>query len=161
MEQYKVLSQKEVIDKGAFFDGDIVCYGGEYGQQVCNTTEDGTQQPITGIVYELYNNSKLNYYCYYVDGISNGSYVCFYDDGTLKSISSMFKGTKHGKSIQWHEDGTKQSEGIYKYGFCQSLIEWDKNGKVVKEQIEPSEFDKKMIKKYEKYEKYEQKKHIN
>ncbi|WFR59092.1 hypothetical protein QA584_08400 [Anaerocolumna sp. AGMB13025] len=152
MEQEIILTQKEVMETGLYFDGDIVYYGGEYGQQVCRISEDGVEEPVTGVVYELYKNRKLNYYCYYIRGISNGQYVCFYENGNVKSISYMYKGTKHGKSFQCYDDGKKKYEGSYKYGYCESFMEWDDRGILVKEQTEPTEFDKKMIKKYENYE---------
>lgn len=152
MDKEKILTQKEVIEKGFHFNGDNVCYGGEYGQQVCSISENGIEVPVTGIIYELNKNLSLNNYCYYIQGILNGQYVCFYENGNVKSISYMYKGVKHGKYLQYHEDGRKKSESSYKYGFCESFIEWNSNGKLVKEQTEPTEFDKIMIEKYEKHE---------
>lgn len=152
MEQDKILTPKEVLEIGTYFDGDIVCYGGEYGQQVCRVSERGIEEPITGVVYELYGNSNLNYYRYYVDGISNGHYVCLHENGNIKSVSNMYKGSRHGKFEQWYESGKKKSESIFKYGFCESLMEWDEDGILIKKQTEPAEFDKKMMEKYENYE---------
>lgn len=157
MEQEKVLTKEEVMEIGHCFDGDIVFYGGEYGQQVCRISEEGVEEPVTGVIFELYKSQKLNYYCYYDCGISNGQYVCFYENGNIKNISYMHKGTMHGKSLQYYEDGKKKSESSYKYGFCESFIEWDDKGILVKEQTEPTEFDKKMIEKYENYEEQKRK----
>ncbi|WP_018750273.1 toxin-antitoxin system YwqK family antitoxin [Paenibacillus sanguinis] len=157
MEQKNLLTQKEVMEIGLHFDGDHVYYGGEYGQQVCRISEDGVEEPVTGVVYELYKNLKLNYYCSYTQGISNGPYVCFYESGNVKSISHMHKGTKQGKSFQYDDHGKKKSESVYKYGFCESFMEWDDKGNLVKEQTEPTEFDRKMIEKYENYEQQKRK----
>lgn len=152
MGQHKILEKKYVIENGIFFDGDIICFGGEYGQQVCRILSNGPEEPVTGLIYELYSNLNLSYYCYYVDGISNGQYVWFYENGNLKSITSMYKGTRHGVFTAWYEEGNKKAEGVYKYGFCERLAEWNCKGILIKEQLEPSESDKVMIKKYEKYE---------
>lgn len=152
MDKEKILSQKEVIEIGINFDGDNVYYGGDFGQQVCRNSEEGIEEPITGVVYELSKNSKLSYYCFYKQGLSDGQYICFYETGNVKSVNYMYKGVKHGKSFQYFEDGRKRSESTYKYGFCESLIEWDNNGLVISEKAEPSEFDKEMIEKYENYE---------
>lgn len=151
MEQYKVLMQNEVIEKGMCFDGNIICHGGEFGQQVCRILSNGTEESVTGLVYELYSNSNLNYYCYYVDGISNGQYVCFYENGNLKSVTNMYKGARHGAFTEWYEDETLKTKGSYKYGFCEKLVEWNCEGVTIKEQLEPKEFDKVMIEKYERH----------
>ena len=152
MEQYRVLVLKEVIEKGNYFDGDAVCYGGEYGQQVCYISKNGNEEPITGLLYELYKNSNLNYYCYYVEGNKHGQYVCFYESGEIKSIADMYNGAIHGSFTEWYEDGNKKSKGNYKYGFCEMMMKWNHEGILVKEQLEPKEFDKLIIEKYERHE---------
>lgn len=89
MKEHRIMVKKDVLEKGLLFDGDIICYGGEYGQQVCQILNNGTEEPVTGLIYELYSNSNINYYCYYIDGISSGQYVSFYENGKLKSVTSI------------------------------------------------------------------------
>lgn len=149
MKEHRIMVKKDVLEKGLLFDGDIICYGGEYGQQVCQILNNGTEEPVTGLIYELYSNSNINYYCYYIDGISSGQYVSFYENGKLKSVTSMYRGTRHGDFTEWYKEGNKKVEGIYKYGFCEKITEWNLEGTLIKEQPEPSEFDKVMIEKYE------------
>jgi antitoxin component YwqK of YwqJK toxin-antitoxin module len=150
MEKCNLLTKDEVIKTGFCFDGDTVCYGGEYGQQVCKKSAYEREEPITGIVYELYDNQNLNYYCHYIDGIPNGENVTFYESGKLKSASQMYKGVKHGKTIEWYEDGAEKSITNSKYGFVVSFTKWNDEGEVSEKQVEPKEFDRKMIEKYEK-----------
>jgi len=94
----------------------------------------------------------LNYYCYYVEGNKHGQYVCFYEGGEIKSIADMYSGGIHGSFTEWYEDGNKKSKGNYKYGFCEMMMKWNHEGILVKEQLEPKEFDKLMIEKYERHE---------
>lgn len=156
MERLEILSKEEILEKGYNFDGDIICYSGEYDQQVCDSPTEEGGTPITGIVYELYENGNLNYYSYYVDGLLDGETVSFYEDGEIKSFNNMLKGTRHGKTIYWYENGDKKSESESKYGFDLYYKEWDKYGNLVKEEKEPSEFEKKMIEKYDMIEKKKQ-----
>lgn len=46
----KILSEREVIEKGIEFDGDVVCFSGVYGQQVYNRPMEMGGEPVTGLV---------------------------------------------------------------------------------------------------------------
>ena len=102
MEQYIVLEKEDVINSGIYFDGDDVHWGGEYGQQVCQWAEDGSEIPISGLIYET-RNERLVYYCQYENGIPNGHHVIFNENGKVKKIANMYKGVLHGKVTVWRE----------------------------------------------------------
>ena len=144
----EILSKEEAISCGYEFDGEIVCYSGEYGQQVCNSSS-GSDVPITGIVYELYPNGNINYYCMYANGIKNGDFISFYEDGSLMRRCTMYKGTRHGKTICWYRNGNKKAESESKYSFDLYYQEWDEDGNLIKNIMEPTELGKKMIARYD------------
>lgn len=60
-------------------------------------------KPFTGLTYELFDNGRISYYCYYVDGFPDGNFVQFYTDGTIHSISKMKRGQSIEKS-KWYQD---------------------------------------------------------
>lgn len=155
MEELKILTKDEVLARGLEFDGEIIQYSGEYGEQVCDTSLENKELPITGILYEMHSNGNLNYYSYYVNGFPDGETVYFYEDGSLKSYESLLNSVSHGKTVCWYENGSVKSKSTSKYGITTSLLEWDENGNLVKEEYSPSEFGKRMIEKYESMEKSE------
>jgi len=148
MESTKIRPKSEVLNKGIEFDGEIICYAGEYGQQVCDSSKENA--PVTGIIYELFPNGNLNYYCGYTEGIQNGECIEFYVNGAIKMISSMRMGVVHGSQVSWYENGKHKSESIMKYGFLVSCKEWDESGNLTRELNEPGEFERKMIEQYDK-----------
>ena len=142
------LSKEEIISRGYEFDGDRICYSGEYGQQVCDVSS-GLDVPITGMLYEFYANGNINYYCMYENGIPNGENISFYEDGSLMEQCMMYKGVQHGKMISWFNNGAKKAESESKYGFNLYYKEWNENGDLIKNISEPTDFGKRMIAKYE------------
>ncbi|MCL1948395.1 MAG: hypothetical protein FWF59_01495 [Turicibacter sp.] len=141
---------EEVIKNGTLFDGETICFAGEYGDQVCDASNEYT--PVTGMLYEFYENEverKLNYYCDYKNGYSNGTRVSFYKNGNIKEICNMRKGVAHGEVTNWCESGKIKSKANYKYGIKINYKEWDIEGKLVVEITEPTEVGKKLIQKYD------------
>jgi antitoxin component YwqK of YwqJK toxin-antitoxin module len=149
MEDFRTVSQEEVLKTGYNFDGERVVYDGEYGQQVCEMC-DIRAVPITGLVYELYDNGNIQYYNMYIEGIKNGDDVSFYESGNIKSFGSMYKSTRHGKTICWYENGQIKSEANYKYGFIVDQKEWDENGNLVEDRQDIlTDFKRRLIEKYD------------
>ncbi|WCF10751.1 hypothetical protein NDS46_13270 [Paenibacillus thiaminolyticus] len=152
MDNYNILPIEKVLEEGIEFAGDV-CFSGEWGQYVCSAPIEEGGQPITGIVYEKFENGNLEYYTYYKNGIMNGISVHFYESGKIKSVSNMYRGTTHGKTVCWHENGNVMSVADSKYGFDLTYKEWDESGKLIKEKMELSDFEKGMIEKYDEDEK--------
>ena len=154
MMDYNILSKNEILCIGMHFDGEIVDYGGEYYQELCDSSS-GNIIPITGIVYEQHSNGNIAYYCGYKDGIKDGDYVGFYDDGSIEFFVPMCKGASHGHEAYWYKNGNLKSEAFSKYGYITSQKEWDEEGALINDIAEPNDLAKEMIKKYESMEKNE------
>jgi hypothetical protein len=105
MQNINILSEDEVFEKGIEFDGDIVCFSGVHGVQVYNRPMEEGGEPVTGLVYEKYNNGHIAYYCYYENGIKNGECVRFYESTKIKEYYIMDHGTICGENIEWDENG--------------------------------------------------------
>lgn len=103
-------------------------------------------KPFTGLTYELFDNGRISYYCYYVDGFPDGNFVQFYTDGTIHSISKM----KRGQSIEktkWYQDGKIKEESMYDCGICIRCKKWDKQGNLIYEKNSPTDREIQLIKK--------------
>lgn len=147
MENFNILSKEEVFLKGIEFADDI-CFSGKYGKEVFDKPMEDGGKSITGLLYERYKNGSLAYYSYYKNGVPAGDYVKFYENGKVKSFQRMVKSVISGKSTSWFENGNVKSIAEYKYGYTISYKEWNINGEIITEKLEPDEFEKSMIDKY-------------
>lgn len=114
--------------------------------RILDDYEENGGKPFTGVTYELYDNGRISYYCYYVNGFSEGDFVKFYTDGTICSISKM----KRGQSIEkaeWYPDGKIKEEGTYNCGICISNKKWDEQGNLTYEKVGPTDGEISLIKK--------------
>ena len=148
MANQQIISKEEVISSGLLFDGDDVHWGGEYRQQVCQWTGDGLEEPVNGLIYEIHNGN-LDYYCFYENGIPNGPCVTFYDNGKMKKYADMSKGVLHGKVISWNAHEQISLSVDYKYGVVVSCSEWDDEGNLIREQLEPDAEGKRRLEQHE------------
>jgi antitoxin component YwqK of YwqJK toxin-antitoxin module len=153
MKEYNILPTEKVINEGIEFDGEIVCYSGEYGDRVCESSLNDGDKPIYGLIYEKHKNGNLAYYCFYENGIENGDYVKFYEDGSLQSFCVMKKGSVTGECVEWHANGKIKSIADFKYGVQITYRQWNENGDLIEEKIEPNAFEKELIEKYDALEK--------
>jgi antitoxin component YwqK of YwqJK toxin-antitoxin module len=152
MDNMQILSKSEVLKIGYEFDERIE-YAGEYGQQLCKVYGN-KEIPISGIVYELYENGNIQYYRRYFEGISNGENVSFYENNNIKSYGIMYKAVLHGKTFVWYSNGRLKSETDYLYGITVSRKEWDDKGNMTKcDIIKLQDYEKKMIKECDRVEK--------
>jgi len=113
--------------------------------QVIDAPENEGGKPFNGLAYEFYPNGNLAYYCYYENGLSHGDFVEFYDDGNIKSKQYMRHGQTKGKREKWYANGQLKSIAEYELGICLSYKEWDLNGSLINEQLEPKEGMKKIL----------------
>ena len=149
MKNVEIISKTDVLNNGVLFDGDLVDYESITACLLCDSSS-GNQIPITGLVYELYSNGNLDYYCNYENGLKNGDYVMFFEDGKIKSFVTMYQGVSHGTEIHWHRNGNMKSESITKYGYDMAKRVWNESGELIAETTEPNDLAKAMIEKYEK-----------
>ncbi|WP_298845018.1 toxin-antitoxin system YwqK family antitoxin [Clostridium sp.] len=133
-----ILDKKYVIENGIDFDN----LWGEYcSDRILDNPADEGGNPFTGLSYELYNNGQLIYYSFYREGFPNGDYANFYKNNNIKSRQYMEYGRITGKKEVWFENGNLKSVGEYELSFCLKLKEWDCEGKLIKEQLAPTEED--------------------
>lgn len=148
MESINILSEDEVFKNGVEFDGDV-CFSGLFGQQVYNRPMEEGGEPITGLVYEKYNNGHLAYYCYYENGFKNGEYVRFYKSLRIYKYCIMKNGQIRGKRTEWYENGDIKFIEYCKYGVVISYEKWDEKGNLIDKKIEPNDSQKKLLEKFE------------
>ncbi|ANU44988.1 hypothetical protein ADH76_01175 [Enterocloster clostridioformis] len=132
-----------ILKKGINFDNLAFEYCSD---RILDNYEENGGKPFTGITYELYDNGRISYYCYYVNGFSEGDFVKFYKDGTIRSISKMKRG-KCTEKTEWYQDGKIKEKGIYNCGICLSNEKWDEQGNLVYEKVSPTESEMLLIKK--------------
>ena len=61
----------------------------------------------------------------------------------------MKMGVLHGKMTCWNERGQICITADYRYGVIISLSEWDDEGNLIREQVEPTEDGKRRIEQHE------------
>ncbi|MEO2211603.1 hypothetical protein ABGV40_12235 [Paenibacillus amylolyticus] len=143
-----ILRMEDVLLTGIEFNDDV-CFSGNSGQEVFDKPIEDGGKPISGLLYERYDNGNLAYYSYYKNGLADGDYVNYYESGRISSFQKMSKGVITGEFISWFENGNHKSIANYKYGFAITYREWDIEGVLINEKLEASEFEKKMIEKYD------------
>ncbi|MCM3700718.1 hypothetical protein [Paenibacillus macerans] len=57
MNEISFLTEEEVLLNGIEFTGDV-CFSGEFGDQVFDKPMEEGGKPITGLVFEKYNNGN-------------------------------------------------------------------------------------------------------
>ena len=103
-----------ILKKGINFENLAFEYCSD---RILDDYEENGGKPFTGITYELYDNGRIVYYCYYVNGFPEGDFVRFYRDGTIRSISKMKRG-RCTETTEWYQDGQVKEKGTYNCGIC-------------------------------------------
>ena len=80
-ERLTVLSKDYVIEHGREWIEDI-WYDSD-GYRICDLSGED-EVPITGLLYELFEDGSLSYYGYYEDGLQTGVHVDFYQSGEIR-----------------------------------------------------------------------------
>jgi len=75
-----------------------------------------TNQLVTGIVEEFYDDGQLKFRTNYKDGKEDGLYESFYKHGQLKFRGNFKDGKRDGLSEWFHEDGNLTSTFTYRNG---------------------------------------------
>ena len=105
-------------------------------QEICHKLESQTDyyindEPITGIIYDLYENTQLKYEHTYVNAVLDGTYQTFYINGQLKEKGEYKKGKKVGLWNIFHNSGQKKKEVLYLYGIISTYQVWDDEGNLI------------------------------
>lgn len=158
MGDYMMQKSKDILDDNVYSSAisgviDVIYEGVNFenlwyascSDEILDNAEDEGGLPFSGLTYELYDNGQLIYYCSYKDGFPYGEEIWFYKNGNIKTRKYKKYGRIFGKEETWFEDGKLKSLSEYEFGVCLSYKEWDKDGKLINEKIEPTENEKKLL----------------
>lgn len=144
-ESLTILSWDDVIENGKEWDDDIEW--DSCGYRVCDISDE-EEIPITGLLYELFQDGSLKWYRYYEDGLGAGPAVTFfpsgelsqygcyewYESGQIKSYYIYQNNAGVEESYEWYENGViKNYTCRDKRGFAVKYIEYDEAGNITKE----------------------------
>lgn len=105
----RIIDEAIILQSGINFENLAFEYCSD---RILDDYEENGGRPFTGLTYELFDNGRISYYCYYVNGFPEGDFVKFYADGTICSISKMKRGQSAEKT-EWYQDGKIKEEGMY------------------------------------------------
>jgi len=135
-----VLTKEYIIQNGLEFE-ECLEYGGPYGLGIVECADDGKEKLFTGLAYDVYENGNIECYFYVENVVKQGEYVEFYMDGNIKRISNMNRSAVEGYYVEFFQNGMKKHESEYIAGREMTFKKYDEQGNVVKQKIEPTEFD--------------------
>lgn len=87
--------------------------------------------PITGIVYDLYDNKQLKYEYTFLKAVLEGTYQSFYENGQIKEIGNYENGKKVGMWSTYFDNGKNRKQTYYIYGVIASYKTWNEVGKLI------------------------------
>ncbi|MEI2432890.1 hypothetical protein RDV84_04180 [Lysobacter yananisis] len=88
-------------------------------------------QPLTGIVYELYPDGSLKEERSYEDGMPKGLCREWYDNGQLSREWIAQHGFAPDETTEWHRNGQMKSVMRRELGIDVAYSEWDASGQLV------------------------------
>lgn len=119
-----------MIEHGANFDGERICWSGELGDLIGDC--DGIL--FTGLLYELYKDGNLAYYSFYENGVQNGISIEFYLSGSPKSYGVFHQGLLVEKSFEWYENGrVKMMRDHCNNDYHYKFVTYDIEGNITKQ----------------------------
>lgn len=109
-----------------------------------------TGEGFTGLLYEQVDETEIYWYGYYKNGYSHGIQVDFWEKDKIWKIGFFRCGLGDGKCMEWDKDENLVKEREHKVGILLTYKIYDKDGNVIEEQTEPSDFELGIIKQREK-----------
>lgn len=140
--EIKILDKEYVLTHGVNFEE---LAGGYCSDRILDKEEEDGGKPFTGLTYELYRNNKLAYYSFYKDGFPNGDFIQFYENGNIKKVQYMKYGRVAGIEETWFESGRLKSVGESAYGVRLNFKEWNEEGGLIEEKLNPTEGELKRL----------------
>lgn len=147
--QSELLDKNFILSNGIDYDELEVDYD-RFGDKEFIISE-GKEKFFSGIAYSLFPNGNLDFYAFFKDGFKEGDFVEFYENNNIKCIQNMQRGRTYGIRRIFYKDGTKKLEARYEYGVCLTLKEWNEEGQLIREKLEPTEDDIKLRNSQEKW----------
>ena len=79
-----------------------------------------SNEPLSGIVYFNFNSGQLAYEREYKDGLLNGRSVSYHENGQKSSDGNFYNDQLHGEVMAWDANGNLEYNRIYNKGNCLS-----------------------------------------
>jgi antitoxin component YwqK of YwqJK toxin-antitoxin module len=93
-----------------------------------------TSKPITGVVFDNYENGQLRTQSTYKKGKLSGNYKSWFDNGQVFCECNYWNGLLDGKYAVWNEQGQLINECYYVNGDLHGKNNiWDDNGQLIQE----------------------------
>ena len=80
--------------------------------------DSSSNEPLTGIVYFHFANGQLAYEREYKNGLLDGRSISYHENGTKSSVGHFLKDQLHGKVAAWDQNGNLEFERNYHKGRC-------------------------------------------
>lgn len=91
-----------------------------------------TEEPFTGLIYELYPDGALSGYAYYVNGYQEHENVDFYPDGQVKKYANFCKTELKSLIPEWYESGQiRKIMQLTDRGRHMTEVEYDAHGSMI------------------------------
>ena len=147
----EILSREDIFKMGISFDNlEFSSDGYDDCAYIVFYDKNGNETPFTGIAYDFYRDSNvIVVYMFVKDGIRNGQYVEFYPNSNVKKILEMRDNVTFGECFEFYETGEVMRIEKRVAGFLITFRQYDKDGNIIKEKNELSDFDKKILAKFE------------
>lgn len=85
---------------------------------------------FSGVLYETWGDSKIDYYRHYKDGLRDGAEVHFHDSGKVRSYGVWNNSRLVGNVFGWYENGKIEFITDWDQKTC---IEFDEQGNITKQ----------------------------
>lgn len=79
-----------------------------------------SNEPLSGIVFYNFSNGQLAYEREYINGLLHGRSVSYHENGQKSSEGSLQKDQLHGEVRAWDANGNLEYSRIYDKGNCVS-----------------------------------------
>ena len=79
-----------------------------------------SNEPLSGIVFFNYSSGQRAYEREYIDGLLNGRSVSYHENGQKSSEGSFHRDQLHGEVMAWDAKGNLEYNRIYNKGNCVS-----------------------------------------
>lgn len=86
--------------------------------------------PFSGVGRLSFDDGSIEYETTYKDGFADGHMKRFFNSGQLAYSIDCRKGLRHGKAVEWYENGQIKSEKRYEYGIEIESVEYSSEGLV-------------------------------
>ena len=74
------------------------------------------KKPLTGLVFQTFQNGKISIECEYKNGLKNGEFSAWYENGNKQFVATFIDNVANSSFKKWHENGNLDIDCHYKNG---------------------------------------------